>query len=99
MTQDFSIPRLVRLFEAKLDEWLLMTAEAPGGFVRALTPTTLQIGVVREDRPNQMRIITAQADVTPDEMNGIEASGSDLAFGTLFENMMDEIELQWSKER
>ncbi len=93
--KDLSTPRLVRLFEAKLDEWLLMTAEAPGGFVRAHDGTIIEIAVVREDQPGQFRIISEREEVTADEMNGIESTGSDLAFSALFQNMMDEIEMRW----
>lgn len=94
--RDFSIPLLVRLLQIRLEEWLLMTAGAPCGFVRAIEPTVIQMGIVREDSPGKMRILATSAEVSPAEMNGQSEDQGDLHFNYLFQEMLDAIESEWT---
>lgn len=89
-------PTLVTLLRLKLDAWLLMTAGAPSGFVRAASPKVIELGVVREDKPGMFRVIVARADVSADEMAGIDNTGDDLHFDHLFVHLLDEIEGSWT---
>ncbi len=88
--KDFSyIPMLVRVLQMKLDDALLTTANMPSGFVRATSPTEVEMGVVHETAPGVFKVMTHRVKVSKSEMAGRSSDQSDLGFNYLFEELYD----------